>query len=164
MPLQGISQVRKAPQFNELRAPVSLIRTLRAPNNDWGYDQRVKPYWTGWAKWEPGVGRFLEAGAEELISDVFTIRWHAGIGLKDFDFLVWDKRYFKVQGSMMIGQTIYYQQLHCTEYHTVGMGEETQVVTEEFETETGEVRREANGTEPPTEPGTPLFWPYETGQ
>lgn len=125
MPLIATGITFKVPEGGELRNPVALIHTLRAPNNDWGFDKSITPYWKGWARWQVGQGKFVEPGvSEEYITDVFTIRWHPGLELKDFDFLVWgpaenETGYYKVQGHIRIGQNKDYEVLFTTKYETV---------------------------------------------
>lgn len=113
---------RKPPTTGELRTPLSLVEAKRQPNNDWGFDNEITPFWQGWAKWEVGTGRIEEAGGTEDLTDIYVIR-AGGLPFKSGPqtayFAVVDGKYAKIQWVDPLDQKGDWTILYCTAYTDV---------------------------------------------
>lgn len=104
--------------FNELREPVCLFRSARAPSADLGFHQTLTKYADAWAKVTYGEQKVLEGEeADPKMIHYFWIRNEPHFTVEIRDYVQWGKRLFEVKSFRIADERRMYMRLRCHEYN-----------------------------------------------
>ena len=113
-------EAREMPaSFKDLREPICLYRSHRAPSEDLGFRQTLTKYADAWAKVTYGEQKVL--GGEESdpkMIHFFWIRNEPHFSVEIRDYVQWGNRLFEVKSTHIADERRMYLRLRCNEYNT----------------------------------------------
>lgn len=119
------------PTAGELKSPISIYTSKRTPNENAGYDRLLTCYATPFSKFEPASARWMGGeNADQTSTHLFTIRWDGRLTVSVGDYVLCNKRFYKVQFTTTFGTMNDWLTLYTAEHFPESSSENFVIATE----------------------------------